>query len=255
MSTGAITGYIDVAQLVLYAFWIFFAGLVIYLRREDKREGYPLESERSKFIKVVGFPGLPAPKTFILPHGGGTRTAPREGEQSYEPAVEPNEPWPGAPLKPTGDPMIDGVGPAAYAIRPEVPDLTHGGEPKIVPLRVATDFSIEERDPDPRGKPVYGADGKVGATVVDVWVDRAEPQIRYLEVESGERRVLLPINYVRVSQDGERIKVASILAEHFRSVPGLANPDLVTLQEEDKITAFYGGGHLYATAERQEPLI
>ena len=32
MTTGAITGYIDVAQLVLYAFWIFFIGRVIYLR-------------------------------------------------------------------------------------------------------------------------------------------------------------------------------------------------------------------------------
>ena len=40
MQTGAITGYIDVAQLVLYAFWFFFAGLIWYLRREDKREGY-----------------------------------------------------------------------------------------------------------------------------------------------------------------------------------------------------------------------
>ena len=29
MQTGAITSYVDVAQLVLYAFWIFFAGLVL----------------------------------------------------------------------------------------------------------------------------------------------------------------------------------------------------------------------------------
>ena len=28
-----ITQYFDVAQLALYAFWIFFAGLVYYLRR------------------------------------------------------------------------------------------------------------------------------------------------------------------------------------------------------------------------------
>ncbi|MFN9102251.1 MAG: photosynthetic reaction center subunit H, partial [Betaproteobacteria bacterium] len=28
MGTGAITGYVDVAQLVLYVFWIFFAGLI-----------------------------------------------------------------------------------------------------------------------------------------------------------------------------------------------------------------------------------
>ena len=36
------------AQVVLYAFWIFFAGLILYLRREDKREGYPLESDRGR---------------------------------------------------------------------------------------------------------------------------------------------------------------------------------------------------------------
>ena len=61
--TAAITGYIDVAQLVLYGFWIFFAGLIIYLRREDKREGYPLESDRSKRaprVPVVAWPRYPA---------------------------------------------------------------------------------------------------------------------------------------------------------------------------------------------------
>ncbi len=44
---GAITGYIDVAQMALYAFWLFFAGLIYYLHREDKREGYPLVSDRA----------------------------------------------------------------------------------------------------------------------------------------------------------------------------------------------------------------
>lgn len=38
---GAITSYIDVAQVTLYVFWIFFAGLLFYLLRENKREGYP----------------------------------------------------------------------------------------------------------------------------------------------------------------------------------------------------------------------
>lgn len=36
--------YIDGAQIALYVFWAFFVGLVIYLRKEDKREGYPLDS-------------------------------------------------------------------------------------------------------------------------------------------------------------------------------------------------------------------
>jgi photosynthetic reaction center H subunit len=256
MGTGAITSYIDVAQLVLYAFWIFFFGLIIYLHREAKREGYPLESERSKYIRVVGFPDMPPPKTYHLLHDGGTRQAPRAEPESYPLAAAPTAAWPGAPIYPTGDPMVDGVGPAAYAIRPEVPDLTHDGRPRIVPMRIATEFSIVDRDPDPRGKSVYGLDGKVGAKVTDIWVDRGEPQIRYLEIETeGGRRTLLPINFVRVSKDGEQVKVVSIRSDHFTKVPLLANPDQVTLQEEDKIVAFYGGGHLYATPERAEPLL
>ena len=70
MQVGEITGYIDVAQVTLYAFWVFFAGLIIYLRSEDKREGYPLESERSGQVTVQGFPPVPRPKTFRLSHGG-----------------------------------------------------------------------------------------------------------------------------------------------------------------------------------------
>ena len=39
MGTGAITQYIDVAQLVLYVFWIFFAGLIYYLRARGQARG------------------------------------------------------------------------------------------------------------------------------------------------------------------------------------------------------------------------
>jgi photosynthetic reaction center H subunit len=254
MGTGAITGYIDVAQLVLYAFWIFFFALIFWLHRESKREGYPLESDRSKQIKVVGWPDMPPPKVYRLPHGGGTREAPR-ADPSYPLAAEPTGGWLGAPLQPTGNPMIDGVGPAAWAIRPEVPDLNHRGTPKIVPMRIATDFSVSERDPDPRGKPVYGLDGEIGATVTDIWVDTAEPQIRYLEIQTSSGLTLLPINFVRMSRDGERVLVKSIRSDQFASVPGIASMDQITLQEEDKICAYYGGGHLYATPERAEPLI
>lgn len=56
--------HLDGAQIVLYAFWLFFFGLIYYLRREDKREGYPLESERGP---VQGFPAVPETKVFIPP--------------------------------------------------------------------------------------------------------------------------------------------------------------------------------------------
>ena len=39
--------YVDVAELALYSFFGFFLALVFYLRREDRREGYPLEDDIS----------------------------------------------------------------------------------------------------------------------------------------------------------------------------------------------------------------
>jgi photosynthetic reaction center H subunit len=255
MNTGAITGYFDVAQVMLYAFWIFFAGLIIYLRREDKREGYPLESDRSGRITVQGFPSIPAPKTFILAHGG-TVQAPRVERPERPIMAKAIGNYPGAPLHPTGNPMIDGVGPAAWAERTDQPDLAVDGLPLIVPMRTTGQMHVAGGDPDPRGMGVYGADGELGGTVSDLWVDRAEPQIRYLEVEvAGGRRVLLPITFAKFKVGKGRVNVKSILASQFATVPALKNPDRVTLLEEDKITAYYAGGHLYATPARAEPLL
>jgi photosynthetic reaction center H subunit len=226
MHAGAINGYIDVAQLVLYGFWIFFAGLIYYLHQENKREGYPLESDRSGSIRVQGFPPIPAAKTYLLPHGGSV-TAPNGKADTRTIRAEPIGPWLGAPLEPTGDPMADGVGPASWAERADVPDLTFEGEPKIVPLRVDNHFSLESRDPDPRGMDVIGADGNVGGTVTDVWVDRSEIVIRYFEVavKGVQRTVLLPHNFARIDGGRRRVKVVSILARHFAGVPGLRHPD------------------------------
>lgn len=254
---GALTDYMDVGQMTLYAFWVFFAGLIYYLRREDKREGYPLESTRARDIQIQGWPPMPEPKSFKL-HDGSLVYAPKTGgTRVAEATAATPAPWPGAPIEPTGNPMIDAVGPASYAMREEVPDLTLEGHPKIVPMRVATEFTVEERDPDPRGMEVVGADGEVGGVVKDIWVDRSEPQIRYLEVEvpagAGGRRVLLPINFTRVNH--RCVKVESITGRQFADVPGLSNPDLITLREEDRICAYYAGGHLYAEPQRMGPLL
>jgi photosynthetic reaction center H subunit len=255
MKIGAVTGYVDVAQIALYAFWIFFAGLIVYLRREDKREGYPLESDRSSRVRVQGFPAMPAPKTFKLANGG-TVQAPRNERDLRPIMAQPLGAYLGAPWQPTGNPMLDAVGPAAYAQRADHPDMTIAGLPMIVPLRAAVGFSVADKDPDPRGMDVYGADREIGGTVFDLWVDRAEPQIRYLEVETtGLRRVLLPITFAKIHGRKRRIMVKSILASQFATVPSLANPDQVTLLEEDQITAYYGGGNLYATPARSEPFL
>jgi photosynthetic reaction center H subunit len=255
MSTGAITNHIDVAQVVLYAFWIFFAGLIIYIRKEDKREGYPLESDRSGAIKVQGFPAMPEPKSYKLPHGGTVLKPNPNPAASRQILAEPTELWPGAPLEPTGNPMLDGVGPGAYADRADAPDLTLEGEPKILPLRVAADFGIAAAGPDPRGMDVVGGDGVVAGVVTDAWVDRAEPQVRYYEVEvaGSKRHVLVPAGFSKVDGSRSRIVVRSIMAAQFEQVPGLRNPDQITMLEEDRVSAYYGGGTLYAEPSRMGP--
>ena len=256
MQTGAITAYVDVAQITLYVFWAFFAGLIYYLLQENKREGYPLESDRSGQVRVQGWPPMPSPKTYLL-RDGSTRTAPTDAGPPQSLAAEPIGGWLGAPLQPTGNPMLDGVGPGAYANRPDVTDKTAEGDTRIVPLRVAPDFEVASDDPDPRGMTVAGADGQAGGTVTDLWVDRSEMLFRYLELEvagaSGPRRVLLPINFTRISRN--QVKVKSILGAQFAQVPGTTHPDQVTLLEEEKIMAYYGGGVLYAEPSRQEPLL
>jgi photosynthetic reaction center H subunit len=257
MGAGQITGYIDVAQVTLYVFWVFFALLIIYLRREDKREGYPLETDRPERLIVQGFPSMPSPKTFLLAHGGSV-TVPRAPD-SRPIAAAPVAPWPGAPLVPTGNPMLDGVGPASYAQRADVPDMTVDGLPAIVPMRVATEFSIDNEDPDPRGMAVIAADRVRAGTVVDVWIDRTEPQIRYLEVEvsadAAAKHVLVPVVMVDIDGRRRRVKVDAIFARQFADVPVLANPTQVTKLEEDRITGYFAGGTLYAAPDRAEPLL
>jgi len=258
MPHGAITPYIDVAQLVLYAFWIFFAGLVYYLHRENKREGYPLESDRSERsggrVVVQGWPAMPRPKTYRL-RDGSSVSAPRAAAPPPALRAQPAGPWLGAPLVPEGDALQAEVGPGSYAQRADVPDTTVDGGPRLLPLRVATEFDVARRDPDPRGLMVLGADGMSGGIVKDLWVDRSEAVFRYLEVElpGGAQRVLLPLNFARV--DRGRVRVNALLGSQIALVPQTKRPDSVTLLEEERITAFYGAGTLYATPQRQEPLV
>jgi len=90
-----------------------------------------------------------------------------------------------------------------------------------------------------------------------VWVDLTEPQIRYLEVQTlpgaGGRRVLLPIYYAVV--DNGIVSAQSITAEQFANVPVTARRDQISLTEEDKISAYFSAGNMWATPQSSEPLI
>jgi len=252
MDIGAFTPYVDAAQLTLYAFWAFFAVLVYYLRSEDKREGYPLVTDGPNPERLIGFPPLPEPKTFVL-RDGSTRTAPRAEALVPVTNAVPAYKFDGAPLIPTGNALLSGVGPASWAERSDLPDIDAEGHNRLVPLRVATDLSIASEDPDPRGFKAIGADGKVAGTVSDVWVDRGDLLIRYYEVAtSATRTVLIPAPLVKVHGEEQKVSTGAVPAALFAGAPTLANPDRITFREEDRVSAYFGGGYLFATADRSE---
>lgn len=251
MQFGAITGYVDLAQILLYAFWLFFAGLIFYLVREGHREGYPMESDSLGRAVIKGWP-IPEPKTFRMADGSSV-TVP-DGRAEPKVAARSTAASPGSAIEPVGDPMLAGVGAGGYSMRADHPDMDLHGHPKIVPLRAAPGYAVSEHDTDPRGLPVMAGDGKHAGTVRELWVDRMEMMFRYLEVEiAGGRHVLLPVPFARIRRN--QVEVHAIYAHHFAQVPATRSADQITMLEEEKVSAFYGAGTLYADPKRSEELL
>jgi photosynthetic reaction center H subunit len=240
-------GNFDLALVSLYLFWGFFAALIYYIQRENMREGYPLENEDGS--RAQSFFSLPEPKTFALPHGRGEFTTPDyKSEYRGDLPLAPTAGSGGFPFAPTGNPMIDGVGPAAWAARRDEPELDGHGHAKIKPMAVVGEFWVSAGR-DPRGLPVVGHDRKVAGTISDMWVDVPEQLVRYLEItlNDGTKR-LVPMTMVRIKSN--QVVVNSIDADSFAGVPTTASPEVVTKLEEDKISAYYAGGYLYTADKR-----
>lgn len=250
---GEFVSGIDLVDVCLWAFVIFFFGLIFYLRREDRREGYPLEADTTGKIEDNGVFWYAPKKTFKLPHNRGTVSVPHGKRDTRKHALARTAVWPGAPYAPTGNPLADGVGPASYAERVDLPDLTNDGRNRIVPYRTNAEYTVAKETPDPRGMAVIGADGEKAGVVADLWVDQSEAIIRYLEVSLGDSTVLLPVPFAKINGEKKRIDVHAIRADQFAGVPRLKSPDSITRLEEDKISGYFGGGKLYAMKDRVEP--
>ena len=259
--TETFFGEFDLASLSIWLFWIFFALLIYYLQSENMREGYPLEDEAGDEASNLGLVGMPMnPKTFVLPHDRGEVTVPSaENEDLHrrtDLALAQGGPGAGFPFDPTGDPMRDGVGPASWTPRRDAPELDGHGHPKIVPMGQTEDFRVTAGR-DPRGLPVQAGDGVVVGGISDMWIDQPEQLVRFLEIalaeEFGGGTRLVPIQMAKIKRD--RVKINSIYGHHFADVPTSASPRQVTMLEEEKIMAYYAGGVLYASTDRQEPAL
>ncbi len=255
--TGTFFGNFDLASLSIWLFWIFFAGLIFYIQRENMREGYPLEDDEGKKSSNPSMWPIPSDKTFKLPHGRGEVTVPSgQAPERSDIAMKRVGPGNGYPLEPTGDPMLDGVGPASWAPRRDAPELDGHGHPKIIPMAAKDAFSVASGR-DPRGLPVMAGDGEVVGRVTDMWIDEPEQLVRYLEYtldpKWGTGNRLVPLTMARIGKD--KVTVRSLYGKHFGTVPQHASATQVTVLEEDKICGYYGGGTLYADKNRQESLL
>ncbi len=324
MSLGAFTNQFDLPLLLVIAFFLFFLGLVYHLQQESKREGYPLVApdRRNGRVTVVGFPAMPKPKTFILPHGRPPVQSPRAEEPEVIDAQGVGNPT-GEPIVPNGNPLLSKTGPAAWVAKVDEPDLSYNGDPVFRPMRYATGFKVHKYEADPRGFDMLGLDKQVAGRVVDIWVDESEHTAKFLEIElsaaiAGLRdsatyparsdrpadqviavavideivdtpvgpvetvevdvitaprpdptprdeqrdrapaapdRVLLPMGFAAIDGRARTVRTAAITAAQFADVPGRRADLTLTAREENRIRGYYGGGFLWATPARTEPLI
>ena len=255
--TETFFGEVDLASVAIWLFWGFFALLIFYIQRENMREGYPLVDDDGNETANQGPFPVPSDKTFVLPHGRGEVTVPSGQRPDREDlALARTSDTDGFPFEPTGDPMVDGVGPASWANRRDLPELDGKGHNKLVPMRKLDSFAVAAGR-DPRGLPVMSGDMTVVGRVTDIWLDEAEQLVRYVEyeldAEFGGGTRLVPLTMARIKKD--QLKIRSIFAQHFQNVPVLKSPDEVTMLEEEKISAYYAGGTLYASQARQDPQI
>ncbi len=242
-------GDFDLASLAIWLFWGFFALLIYYLQTEGMREGYPLENEDGTPASNQGAFGLPKPKTFRLPHGRGNVIAPNGQREVRDLAMTRTAVADGFPHVATGNPMTDGVGPASWAARRDLPELDGHGHNKIVPMGRADGFLVSAGR-DPRGLPVQAGDLEVVGRVSDMWVDAPEQLVRYLEIDlntGGKRLVPLPMAKIQ----GDRVRVNALTSDLFSAIPATRSAGEVTMLEEDKISGYVGSGWLYAADKRK----
>jgi photosynthetic reaction center H subunit len=255
-------GTIDITEMVLYLFFAFFLCLVLYLQNEGRREGYPLEHDvtgEHEPTPGLFFRALPKPYTMA---DGTTLYKPDGLRDSHDMSFKRTAAWSGSPIEPTGNPLTAGVGPGSYAIRADVPDMTSHGSVRIAPLSASPGFSTDDKDAKLIGYNLIGIDGQSGGTITDLWIDRMEFLIRYLEVATitadgtaTGKTVLVPMTMCAVKKASKSVYIDAVRGSQVAGAPTIKSAEQITLLEEEKIVGYFGAGYLYATSERAEPVL
>ena len=238
-----ITQHIDLAQLAFWAFFLFFVGLCLKLRKNDKREGYPMKESPFSSRHTEGFPLRDEAQTYIL-NEGGTTQAPhfyKGGAMSAEPLY----PFPGTPLSPVGNPLLAGIGPGAWVMRNDAPMRTENGDLLLQPMRLLPEWTIDKPDADPRGMRVFDWRWREVGVVRDCWIDQGIKIIRLFEIEVASGRVLVPIYHTAINEKAREMRVTALAADQFADIPRPAKPDVISAREDERLNAYFAAGNFY----------
>lgn len=242
-----ITRYVDGPQIAFWLFLLAFIAVVIYLRRLDKREGYPMQASPFDETPSLGFPPPLEPKTFLL-NEGGTTVAPHDYPQGPI-SAEPLHRFAGTPLVPIGNPLLAGVGPGAWVMRSNEPMLTEQGELMLQPLRLLDDWSMSSEDADPRGMAVFDCRWRRIGTVGDVWIDRSTKTPRLFELmldaPLATGPVLVPLYHTVIDEKTREMRITALEAHQFADVPRPVRDDRITAREDERVNAYYAAGEFW----------
>ncbi len=248
MQAGAITSTIDVAQAAWWLFFLAFIGIVLLLRREDQREGYPKDNLG---LQPLAGP-MPLPPSRPLLRLDGSATAQPHHDPAPPLRAHPQFRFAGGPLVPDGNPLTAAVGPGTYVMRHDKPFLMVDGKPQVQPLHAAEGWDVMPGETDLRGMRVLDIRFLPVGRVEELWVDRGVKIVRYLEISldegkgGGTGRVLLPIHHCDVSERERDIRVTALHGGQFNDVPRPRAPDSITAREEDMVNAYYAGGRFHS---------
>lgn len=174
-----------------------------HARAEDDREVVLLPG--------VTREGLERTPAYARPEGGLTADREHEHYSGYEKAYEESHLY--------SRPEYRGRGwGAGSADRKPTGELGRLDELK--------DYKVASHDPDPRGWPVIGSDGREIGRVDHLIGDTGQMRVRYLTVavdrslsRDEDRQVLIPIGHVELDRDDHRVIVSALDAERVLDLP------------------------------------
>ncbi|RSK30126.1 PRC-barrel domain-containing protein [Hymenobacter metallilatus] len=112
-------------------------------------------------------------------------------------------------------------------------------------LRDLTEFEVADGNPDVRGWPVRGADGRQFGQVFELIVDVEALKVRYLDIELDEalninkwdRHILLPIGVAALDEEADNVFVPSLTAQSVLEYPPYVEIQITRQYEEAMLRA------------------